>query len=126
MSNEEAIPATDAGTAPAAARLGGRRVLVVGGGSLGAGDPDAPPGNGQAISVLAAREGAAVAVVDVRPEAAEETARLVEENGGTAAVVIAHVSDADQCERVVDEARGAPGGPHRGGLHRGVRAGPTP
>ena len=70
MSDEQGIPATAAGTAPAAARLERRRVLVVGGGSLGAGDPDAPPGNGQAISVLAARERAAVAVGDVRPEAA--------------------------------------------------------
>jgi NAD(P)-dependent dehydrogenase (short-subunit alcohol dehydrogenase family) len=110
MSDEEGIPATAAGTAPAAARLEGRRILVVGGGSLGAGDPDAPPGNGQAISVLAAREGAAVALVDVRPEAAEETARLVEQNGGTAATVIADVSDADQCERLVDEAGDALGG----------------
>ena len=98
MSDEQGIPATAAGTAAAAARLEGRSVLVVGGGSQGAGDPDAPPGNGQAISVLAAREGAAVAVVDVRQEAAEETARLVGENRGTAATVIADVSDADQCE----------------------------
>ena len=72
MNDKQGIPATAAGTAPAAARLEGRSVLVVGGGSQGAGDPDAPPGNGQAISVLAAREGAAVAVVDVRPEAAED------------------------------------------------------
>src|SRR4051794_41286589 len=83
MSDEQDLPATAEGSAPAAARLAGRRILVVGGGSLGAGDPEAPPGNGQAISVLAAREGASVAVVDVRPGAAEETARLVEEKGGT-------------------------------------------
>jgi NAD(P)-dependent dehydrogenase (short-subunit alcohol dehydrogenase family) len=110
MSDEQELPATAAGKAPAAARLEGRRVLVVGGGSIGAGDPEAPPGNGQAISVLAAREGASVAVVDVRPEAADETARLVEEKGGTAATVIADVSDADQCERLVDEAAEALGG----------------
>ena len=110
MSEEHAIPATAAGEAPAAARLEGRRILVVGGGSIGAGDPDAPPGNGQAISVLAAREGAAVAVADVRPEAAEETARLVEEARGSAAIVIADVADAEQCERLVDEAAGALGG----------------
>src|SRR4051795_5065041 len=119
MSDEQELPATAAGTGPAAARLDGRRVLVVGGGSRGAGDPEAPPGNGQAISVLAAREGSAVAVVDVRPEAAEETVRLVEENGGTAATVIADVSDADQCERLVDEAGDALGGLGGGGPHRG-------
>jgi NAD(P)-dependent dehydrogenase (short-subunit alcohol dehydrogenase family) len=123
MSDEQGIPATAAGTAPAAARLEGRRVLVVGGGSLGAGDPDAPPGNGQAISVLAAREGAAVAVVDVRPEAAEETARLVEEAGGSAATVIADVSDADQCERLMDEAVEALGGLDGVVLNVGIGAG---
>src|SRR4051812_49908362 len=84
MTDEQELPATAAGTGPAAARLDGRRILVVGGGSLGAGDPEAPPGNGQAISVLAAREGAAVAVVDVRQEAADETTRLVEDSGGAA------------------------------------------
>src|SRR4051794_41907320 len=124
MSDEQGIPATAAGKAAAAARLEGRRVLVVGGGSIGAGDPEAPPGNGQAISVLAAREGAAVAVVDVRPEAAEETARLVEESGGTAATVTADVSDVDQCERLVAGAADAPRGHQRGGLEGGV--GPRP
>src|SRR2546429_9962427 len=123
MGDEQGIPATAAGTAPAADRLEGRSVLVVGGGSQGAGDPDAPPGNGQAISVLAAREGAGVAVVDGRPEAAEETARLVEENGGTAATVIADVSDADQCERLVDEAADALGGLDGVVLNVGIGAG---
>ena len=123
MSDEQHIPATAAGTAPAAARLEGRRVLVVGGGSQGVGDPEAPPGNGQAISVLAAREGAAVAVVDVRADAAEETARLVAENGGTATTVIADVSDADQCERLVDEAADALGGLDGVVLNVGVGAG---
>src|SRR4051794_41924014 len=111
MSDEQGIPATAAGKAAAAARLEGRRVLVVGGGSIGAGDPEAPPGNGQAISVLAAREGASVAVVDVRPEAAEETARLVEENGGTAATGIAAVSDAAPGRRPAGEGAEARGGP---------------
>jgi NAD(P)-dependent dehydrogenase (short-subunit alcohol dehydrogenase family) len=121
--SDEKVPATAAGTAPAAARLEGRRVVVVGGGSIGAGDPEAPPGNGQAISVLAAREGASVAVVDVRPEAAEETARLVEEAGATAATVIADVSDPDQCERLVDEAADALGGIDGVVLNVGIGAG---
>jgi NAD(P)-dependent dehydrogenase (short-subunit alcohol dehydrogenase family) len=85
-------------------RLTDRRIVVVGGGSQGAGDPDAPPGNGQAMCVLAAREGASVAVVDVVPEAAAETVRLVEQEGGTATAVIADVADADQCQGLVDEA----------------------
>ena len=38
-------------------RLEGRKILVVGAGTRPTDDPDAPPGNGRAISVLAAREG---------------------------------------------------------------------
>jgi NAD(P)-dependent dehydrogenase (short-subunit alcohol dehydrogenase family) len=89
-------------------RLDGRRILVVGGGSQGVGDPDAPPGNGQAISVLAAREGAAVAVVDRVAEAAEETLALIAGEGGRAgAALIADVGDAEACDRVVDDAAAA-------------------
>src|SRR5215471_15288241 len=47
-----------AGDVTAGARLAGRRVLVVGAGTRASADPDAPIGNGRAISVLAAREGA--------------------------------------------------------------------
>ncbi len=123
MSDEVRLPATAAGTAQGASRLQGRRVLVVGGGSQGAGDPDAPAGNGQAISVLAAREGAAVAVVDVVGEAADETARLVERAGGTATVVIADVADPDQCDRLVDEASAALGGLDAVALNVGIGGG---
>src|ERR1700683_3168583 len=91
-------------------RLAGRRIRVVGGGSKGLGDPDPPPGNGQAISVLAAREGAAVAVVDRVPEAAAETVSLITAEGGNATPVLADVGDAESCDRVVDEAAAALGG----------------
>jgi NAD(P)-dependent dehydrogenase (short-subunit alcohol dehydrogenase family) len=91
-------------------RLEGRRIVVVGGGSQGVGDPDAPPGNGQAISVLAAREGAAVAVVDRVAEAAAETVALVTEEGGVATPLIADVGDPEACDRVVDESLAALGG----------------
>jgi NAD(P)-dependent dehydrogenase (short-subunit alcohol dehydrogenase family) len=123
MSDEQNLPATAAGTAPPSERLAGRRIVVVGGGSQAAGDPDAPRSNGQAISVLAAREGASVAVVDVRPEAAAETARLVEDAGGSAAQVIADVSDADQCDRLVDESVAALGGIDGVVLNVGIGAG---
>jgi NAD(P)-dependent dehydrogenase (short-subunit alcohol dehydrogenase family) len=85
-------------------RLEGRRILVVGAGSQAAGDPDAPPSNGQAISVLTAREGASVALVDVNPDAAEETARRVADAGGTAVQIVADVERPEDCERLVAEA----------------------
>lgn len=123
MSDEQRLPATAAGTAPGASRLAGRRIVVVGGGSQGVGDPDAPPGNGQAIAALAAREGAAVAVVDVVSEAADETIRLVEQNGGPAAKVIADVAEPAACERLVDEAADALGGLDAVVLNVGIGSG---
>ena len=85
-------------------RLEGRRILVVGAGTRPSDDPDAPIGNGRAISILAAREGAAVACADVDLDAATETARLVGVEGGRAAVVEGDVTDEHDCARIVDEA----------------------
>lgn len=87
-----------------AGRLAGRRILVVGAGTRPNGDPDAPPGNGRAIAVAAAREGATVACADVDRASAKETATLVRDEGGHAQIVTADVSDADQCVTMVTEA----------------------
>ncbi len=48
-----------------AGRLAGRKILIVGAGTRPNEDPDAPPGNGRAIAVAAAREGATVACADI-------------------------------------------------------------
>lgn len=85
-------------------RLAGRRVLVVGAGTRDIGDPDAPPGNGRAISLLAARQGATVACADVDRASALRTAELVRDAGGSAQVVVADVSDADACAAMVETA----------------------
>ena len=91
-------------------RLDGRRLLVVGGGSQPCDDEDAPLGNGRAISVAAARQGATVAVADKDKDAAAVTADLVRDAGGTAEVIVADVSDADACGTMVTEAASALGG----------------
>jgi NAD(P)-dependent dehydrogenase (short-subunit alcohol dehydrogenase family) len=91
-------------------RLAGRRVLVVGAGTRPDPDPDAPIGNGRAIAVLAAREGATVVCADVDKASAEETAALVAAGGGTSHVVVADVADAADCARMVDEAADSLGG----------------
>ncbi len=85
-------------------RLVGRRVLVVGAGTQPSDDPDAPVGNGRAIAVLAAREGAAIGCADRDRAAAEETAALVQREGGDAQVLVADVRAEDDCRRLVDEA----------------------
>jgi NAD(P)-dependent dehydrogenase (short-subunit alcohol dehydrogenase family) len=93
-------------------RLVGRRVLVVGAGTRPSPEPDSPLGNGRAISVLAAREGASVACADVDQASADETARLVEAEGGggKAHVIVGDVTDEAVCQGVVDETVSAFGG----------------
>jgi NAD(P)-dependent dehydrogenase (short-subunit alcohol dehydrogenase family) len=82
-------------------RLPGRKVLVVGAGTRPSADPDAPVGNGRAIAVLAAREGAAVACADRDEGAATTTAELVRAEGGIAHVVVADVADPAACAAMV-------------------------
>jgi NAD(P)-dependent dehydrogenase (short-subunit alcohol dehydrogenase family) len=99
-----------AGTAPGRGRLTNRRIVVVGAGTRATADPDAPIGNGRAISVLCAREGASVACVDIDEDAARHTTKLCEQEGFKAATIVADVRDADACERVVNDAHKELGG----------------
>jgi NAD(P)-dependent dehydrogenase (short-subunit alcohol dehydrogenase family) len=69
-------------------RLAGKVAIVTGAGSIGPGW-----GNGRAIAVLFAREGADVVVVDRAAAAAAETARLIEQEGGSCMVAEADVTD---------------------------------
>lgn len=89
-------------------RLAGRRVLVVGAGTQPSDDADAPVGNGRAIAILAAREGAAVLCADRDAASARETADRISGEDGSAEVIVADVSDPDQCAAMVGEAASAP------------------
>jgi NAD(P)-dependent dehydrogenase (short-subunit alcohol dehydrogenase family) len=80
-------------------------------------------GNGRAIAVLAAREGAAVACADVDRAAADETARLVEDEGGKAHVIVGDVTDAAVCRGLVDDTVAALGGLDGLVLNVGIAAG---
>ncbi|HEY8218116.1 MAG TPA: SDR family NAD(P)-dependent oxidoreductase [Acidimicrobiia bacterium] len=88
-------------------RLDGRRVLVVGAGTQLTDEPDPPVGNGRAIAVLAAREGAAVICADRDRAAAEETAAWIDREGGSATVVVGDVTSEDDCAALVDGAAAA-------------------
>ena len=104
-------------------RLAGRRLLVVGGGTRHTDDPDAPMGNGRAIAVLAGREGAAVAVTDVRVDAAQATADLVLAAGATGHAAAADAGDPDDCGRAVTWAADMLGGLDALVLNVGIAAG---
>ena len=86
--------------------LEGRCITVVGAGTQPSRDPDAPVGNGRAIAVRAAREGASVVCVDRDEDAAQETWRLITEEGGKAAVVISDVTTEDGCRIAVGDEGG--------------------
>lgn len=82
-------------------RLEGRVAIVTGAGSVGPGW-----GNGRATAVLFAREGATVVVADRDAAAAEDTARIIRQEGGACLVAELDVLDlaatealAARCER---------------------------
>jgi hypothetical protein len=89
---------------PAAGRLKGRRILVVGAGQREIDDPEPPVGNGRAISLLFAHEGATLSCVDIQPAALATTCALVKAAGGTAHAQVADVGDADAIPKVIERA----------------------
>ena len=62
-------------------RLAGRRILIVGSGQQDHGVEDPPIGNGRAMSVLFAREGAALALADLDASSLQATEQLVRAEG---------------------------------------------
>lgn len=104
-------------------RLLGRKILVVGAGTRASLDPDAPVGNGRAIAVLAAREGASVACADIDDAAATTTAELVVAEGATAAVIVGDVAEASSCAAMVEAAQQELGGLDGVVLNVGIAAG---
>jgi NAD(P)-dependent dehydrogenase (short-subunit alcohol dehydrogenase family) len=80
-----------------AGRLQDMVAIVTGAGSRGAG-----VGNGKAASILFAREGAKVCLVDSVLERAEETLAAIEAEGGDAFAMEANVAVSADCKRIVD------------------------
>lgn len=89
-------------------RFEGRHVLVLGGGADGPAqrDGEIAMGNGRAIAMRVAEEGAKVTIVDVKPNLAEET---VSACGGNGVAIAADLSNPDDCTRLVLESRSALG-----------------
>ena len=81
------------GQARSHGRLAGRRIIVVGAGQRKIIDAEPPIGNGRAMAVLFAREGAQVACIDMNQEAANNTVAQITSEGGKAFADIVDVSD---------------------------------
>ncbi len=84
---------------PRRLRLEGKVAIVTGAGSSGPGF-----GTGKATSILFAREGASVLLVDQVVRAAEETLAAIREEGGEASVFEADVTSAEDCRAMADAA----------------------
>ncbi|MGH7906703.1 MAG: SDR family NAD(P)-dependent oxidoreductase [Candidatus Binataceae bacterium] len=82
-------------------KLGGKVALITGAGS----------GIGRSAAILFAKEGARVAAADVNREAVEETARMINEDGGGAVAIAGDVSRSADVQAIVSatvEQLGAP------------------
>jgi len=79
-------------------RLKNKVAIVTGAGSVGPGW-----GNGKATAVLFAREGAKVLAVDNNPEAADETRKIIEQEGGECRTQQTDVSKAEQVKTMVNQ-----------------------
>jgi NAD(P)-dependent dehydrogenase (short-subunit alcohol dehydrogenase family) len=81
-------------------RVEGKVAIVTGAGST----PGPGIGTGKASAVVLAREGAQVLLVDLYPERAEETRKMILDDGGQAEVFAADVTQAAQAEAMVKAA----------------------
>ena len=80
-------------------RLENKIAIVIGAGQT----PGDTIGNGRAISVLFAREGAKVILVDKSLEAAEETQKQIKQEKGESHPIKADIRNMDDCEAVVNK-----------------------
>jgi NAD(P)-dependent dehydrogenase (short-subunit alcohol dehydrogenase family) len=80
-------------------RLEGKVAIVTGAGQT----PGDTIGNGRAISILFARAGARVMLVDIRFDSAQETQEMILKEGGEAFAFAADVTHSDNCCRLAEE-----------------------
>jgi NAD(P)-dependent dehydrogenase (short-subunit alcohol dehydrogenase family) len=104
------LSAESEGRAPGRGRLAGRKILIVGGGQQVVDAASDPVGNGRAMSLLFAREGAHLAIADRNRAAAEATASLAREEGAAPIVIEADIAHEADVTRMVAEAADGLGG----------------
>jgi NAD(P)-dependent dehydrogenase (short-subunit alcohol dehydrogenase family) len=98
------------GEARGRGRLAGRRILIVGGGQRTFDAATDPVGNGRAMSLLFAREGAHIAVADVNRASADDTVTRITGEGGRAFSIEADIAREADVVRMIDEAKDGLGG----------------
>lgn len=81
-------------------RLAGKTAIIVGAGQT----PGETIGNGRAMSILFAREGAEVMCVDRRLDSAEETVKMIVDEGGRAFAFEADITKSVNCAAIAHEA----------------------
>jgi NAD(P)-dependent dehydrogenase (short-subunit alcohol dehydrogenase family) len=101
--------ASSLGSAPGRGRLENRKILVVGAGQRASGEQGLV-GNGRAMSMLFAREGAAVACADRDAASGRETAELIIGSGGRAHFIECDATDETQVREMIEAAVAALGG----------------
>ena len=111
------------GLAPGRGRLAGRKIIVVGAGQRKIIDEEPPVGNGRAMSVLFAREGAHVACIDINKEAADNTVAQITSEGGKAFTEVIDVSDAAAIAPTVERCTKKLGGLDGLALNVGISCG---
>lgn len=80
-------------------RLQGKVAIVTGAGQT----PGDTVGNGRATSILFARAGAKVLLVDYRLDSAQETQSIIAKEGGESFAFAADVTRADDCRRMAEK-----------------------
>jgi NAD(P)-dependent dehydrogenase (short-subunit alcohol dehydrogenase family) len=120
---EAPIPAPARGEAAGRGRLAGRRILIVGGGQQAYGLEDPPVGNGRAISILFAREGASLAISDIDEQNVVTSAELARAEGAEVSVLIADAADEAAMARLFSDAHEQLGGLDGLVLNVGIGAG---
>ena len=98
------------GTDVPGGRLAGRRILIVGAGQQDHGLQDPPIGNGRAMSVQFAREGAALAIADIDADSLRATDALVRAEGAACVSVLADAAEESGIETMFEQGREALGG----------------
>ncbi|HEY1988003.1 MAG TPA: SDR family oxidoreductase [Acidimicrobiales bacterium] len=117
------LSAESQGTAIGRNRLAGRRILIMGAGQRSEGLDDPPVGNGRAMAVLFAREGASIAVADIDPASAEETAELVRQAGADVTVQTGDAAEEADVAAIIAATQKALGGIDGLVLNVGIGAG---